>query len=89
MRCDRPVVRGTPHRVRHDQRAHRRDANTPLRPAAHDDPCDSRLPLADTKVQMADAMTKVIDAMHFLIFRDFVLVVIKDDVILALKRLKD
>ena len=43
----------------------------------------------DTKVQMADAMTKVIDAMHFLIFRDFVLVVIKDDVILALKRLKD
>ena len=39
-----------------------------------------------TKFQMADAMTKVIDATHFIIFRDFVLVVIKDKVIAALKR---
>ncbi len=42
-----------------------------------------------TKFQMADAMTKVIDATHFLIFRDFVLVVINDEVIAALKRRQD
>ena len=31
-------------------------------------------------------LTKVIDATHFIIFRDFILVVIKDEVIAALKR---
>ena len=42
-----------------------------------------------TKFQLADAMTKVIDATHFLIFRDFVLVVINDEMIVALKRKSD
>ena len=42
-----------------------------------------------TKFQLADAMTKVIDATHFLIFRDYVLVAIKDEIIMALKRKAD
>ena len=42
-----------------------------------------------TKFQMANAMTKVIDATHFLIFRDFVLVIVDDEVIAALKRRQD
>ena len=40
----------------------------------------------DQVFHMADALTKVIDATHFIIFRDFILVVIKDEVIAALKR---
>ena len=42
-----------------------------------------------TKFQLADPMTKVIDATHFLIFRDFVLVVMNDEITMALKRKTD